>query len=583
MILFLISFIAGVLTVLAPCTITLLPVIVGGTVSGGSSLRRAVVVTTSLGVSVIAFTFALKASTLFLTIPQEIWQGISGSLIVVLGVTMLFPTLWERIPVVGKIQQRSNLLIGSGYQKQNMVGDIIIGAALGPVFSSCSPTYFLILAEVLPRSIPEGAIYLLAYVIGLSGALLLIAVSGQRVLEKAGVASDPEGYIKRGVGVAFIVIGFAIFFGYDKKLELAVADHIFDVSKIELSLLAQHPKTPVSAPLQFASPSARISEKLLRFKRAPEIARPSGFIHTEGTPITLAEFMGKKVVLVDFWTYSCINCQRTLPYMNAWYEKYHNQGLEIVGIHTPEFSFEHVLSNVESAVNNFGIQYPVILDNDFGTWNAFRNNSWPHKYLIDMDGFVVYEHAGEGEYDATAQAIEGALRERAAILNATSSISFSTSTPDHVVPVDFAKIHSPEIYFGSARNEYLGNGVPQISGAHEFVIPKILKANTLYLGGTWQINEEYAHANGVGSTIVFTYDARNMYMVASSAEGARATVTVDGNAVGAGAGTDVDVHGNMFITNHRLYQLIQGSSYGVHTIRIEVTEGSLDAYTFTFG
>jgi thiol-disulfide isomerase/thioredoxin len=152
------------------------------------------------------------------------------------------------------------------------------------------------------------------------------------------------------------------------------------------------------------------------YKAAKEITSPDGFINTESQSITIGEFVGKKVVLIDFWTYSCINCQRTLPYLNKWYEKYKNEGLEIIGIHTPEFEFEKKYDNVKKATEKFGIKFPVVLDNDFSTWRAYQNNYWPRKYLIDIDGYIIYDHIGEGAYEETEQKIKAALSERAIIL-----------------------------------------------------------------------------------------------------------------------------------------------------------------------
>ena len=214
MILFLISLLAGILTVLAPCTISLLPIIVGGSVGGGRSFKRALVVTGSLGVSVILFTLILKVSTALINIPQGFWQILSGVVIIALGIATIFPALYEHLPFLNSVNRGSNKLLATGYQKKNFIGDMLIGAALGPVFSSCSPTYFLILATVLPRSFLVGMIYLLAYTIGLCGGLLVVTVAGQKLLEKFGVASDPRGWFKRSIGVLFILVGVAILFGY---------------------------------------------------------------------------------------------------------------------------------------------------------------------------------------------------------------------------------------------------------------------------------------------------------------------------------------------------------------------------------
>ncbi|HEY5383410.1 MAG TPA: redoxin domain-containing protein, partial [Candidatus Paceibacterota bacterium] len=425
--LLLIAFIAGLLTVLAPCTLPLLPVIVGGSVSGQSNWKRALLIAASLGASVFLFTLLLKASTLFINVPQEFWQIFSGGLLIIFGLVTLFPSVWDRFSFAQKLNLSSNRLLAQGYTRQNIVGDIMMGAALGPVFSSCSPTYFIVLATVLPVHPAEGIVYLLAYCIGLILSLLLVSVLGQRIVLALGIASDPRGWFKRVIGALFLIIGIIIATGYSTELESTILAHagIFDVTQIEQRLLgAQNSSTASStAMIGFLTPA----QKATQYQKAPELAGIDGYLNTvDGQPITLASLKGK-VVLVDFWTYSCINCLRTIPYLNAWYAKYKDQGLVIIGVETPEFAFEHVTSNVEAAVKSLGIQYPVVQDNEYDTWNAYNNQYWPNDYLMDIDGYIVDDHSGEGDYAQTEEAIQQALAERVARLGAPAT-SIATST-----------------------------------------------------------------------------------------------------------------------------------------------------------
>lgn len=607
MILLVTSFLAGVLTILAPCTISLLPVIVGGTLSGGSSLRRIVTVTLSLGVSVVLFTLILKVSTALINVPQAFWQELSGVIIIALGIAMIFPKLWDMIPFLGKVNQESNKALAVGYQKQNFAGDVLTGAALGPVFSSCSPTYFLILATVLPRSIPEGVGYLLVYALGLCGGLFVVALAGAKLLEALGIASDPNGWIKRTIGVLFLALGVAIFLGFDKNIETFAAEHFYDVTQIEQKLLSSQgsPATTLSpapeatttdtmgeamatnattsatsAKPSTLSAAARIAMKQLEYPKAPEIADPSGFINTDNQPITIGQFKGKKVVLIDFWTYSCINCQRTLPYVKAWYDKYHDQGLEIISIHTPEFAFEHVLGNVHKAVVGFGIKYPVVLDNDYGTWNAFGNSYWPRKYLIDIDGYIVYDHAGEGNYDETEAAIQKALKERMDVLGMQGSVASGTVAPkDAVTDIE---AQSPETYFGANRNQYLGNGAQGKTGTQTFTTPSDIALNTLYLGGSWTVTPEFAEAHP-GASITYRYAAKSVYFVASSPGTAVVEIMIDGKPIDASMrGADVK-DSKATISENRLYKIVEDQGGAVHTLEMRIESGTLDAYTFTFG
>lgn len=240
MILLLVSFLSGILTVLAPCILPLLPVIIGGSLTGdakGVHVRKVLTIVVSLGLSIIAFTLLLKVSTLFIEIPDSTWRWLSGGIIIVLGVITLFPKLWEG-QLIARVSAKSNILLGKGSQKKNFWGDVIIGVALGPVFSTCSPTYFVVLATVLPAQPIVGIGYLLAYVVGLGLSLFIIALVGQKIMSSLNIAADSGGWVKRVLGMLFIVVGFAIVAGYDKAVETAIIDAgFFDVTRVEQKLL----------------------------------------------------------------------------------------------------------------------------------------------------------------------------------------------------------------------------------------------------------------------------------------------------------------------------------------------------------
>ncbi len=598
MLLLVISFIAGVLTVLAPCILPLLPVVIGGTLSdggvGGFNKKKAFTIIISLGISVILFTLLLKASTLFIDIPEYVWKWISGGIIIFFGLVTLFPSLWES-STMARISARANILLGKGDQKHNFLGDVIVGAALGPVFSTCSPTYFIVLATVLPVSPAKGMFYLLAYTVGLCLSLLIVSIVGQKIMSRLNIVADPNGWFKRTLGIIFLIVGIAIIGGLDKKAQLFLLNSgFFDVTKIEQKLLESNstpvfalPKAPpVLNPVRDASPKETqptattagkdskvyltIAEKDARFKKVPELSSIDGYINTGGMPITLAGLKGK-VVLLDIWTYSCINCQRTLPYVSGWYDKYKDQGFEVVGLHTPEFSFEKIVSNVEKAVANFGIKYPVVLDNDYSTWNALGNEYWPRKYLIDIDGYIVYDHIGEGGYEEMEKAIQEALRERADRMGMDEKISAETLAPTNAISVDSSRVGSPEVYFGSARNIYLANGKSGLSGEQTLVFPETFSFNKLYLKGRWNFSAEYAESRDI-SEIIFNYEAKNVYMVLSSDVGTDILIYKD----------DV-LEKTLHVKDEKLYPLIEDSDYGKHNLRIKIPNAGLKAFTFTFG
>ncbi|KND50963.1 MAG: hypothetical protein AB202_00965 [Parcubacteria bacterium C7867-007] len=575
-----ISFIAGLLTVLAPCILPLLPVVVGSSAAGRSRLTPYVVVG-SLAVSVILFTYLLKVSTAFITIPPYVWTIISGGVLIFFGLTLVFPALWERIPGVAKLSSEGNKLAGKGYQKKSFAGDVLIGAALGPVFSSCSPTYFVILASVLPASFALGTLYLLAYVSGLSISLLAIALLGQRFADKLSGIADPKSRVKRTIGVLFVILGLLIVTGIEKKIEAGIiTSGFFDITKVEQFLLKasdgmgmENKGTAIGMLTQ--------GEKAMRYQEVPELVSPDTYLNTGGQSINLAQYKGNSVVLVDFWTYSCINCQRTTPYLTQWHGKYKDKGLVIIGVHTPEFAFEKDKTNVEKALKEFGIEYPVILDNEYKTWNAFGNRYWPHKYLIDIDGYIVYDHIGEGEYDVTEKAIQAALAERAARLG--ESVDSIDSGIVSVDGVEGSRAQSPETYFGSDRNQYLSNGMSRRQGIQTLTFPTTNTLNALFLQGVWNFSPEYA-VPASGARVRYTYNARDIYFVASASSPVTIKVLRDGEPVGTFAGSDVDPKTSTVTVNRDgLYKLIHDESVGVHTIELIINGDGLKAFTFTFG
>ncbi|MEK7083747.1 MAG: redoxin domain-containing protein, partial [Patescibacteria group bacterium] len=326
------------------------------------------------------------------------------------------------------------------------------------------------------------------------------------------------------------------------------------------------------------SVSDRVASKKQQYEEAKEISSPDGFINTDG--ITVQGLIGEKVILLDFWTYSCINCQRTTPYLNAWYEKYKESGLEILGIHTPEFEFEKRIENVKKAVERFGIRYPVILDNDFSTWRAYRNQYWPRKYLIDIDGFIVYDHIGEGGYEETERKIQEALEERMRLVGEEDTIATTVSRPSGT---EISSARSPEVYFGAARNELLENGKPFTVGVQQLAALGTIQKNKLYLQSVWDIESEYAKNTEEGAKIIFRYDASRVFMVARADSPVKIRVFLDGEPVGMLAGADVK-DGVLTIEEDRLYELVTDESgAGVHTLELRVEGHGLEVFTFTFG
>ena len=305
------------------------------------------------------------------------------------------------------------------------------------------------------------------------------------------------------------------------------------------------------------------------YPRAKELVSPQGYFNIDN--ITIAQHLGKDVILVDFWTYTCINCQRTLPYLNAWYEKYKDKGLVIIGVHTPEFEFEKNYDNVKKAIEKYGIKYPVVQDNDYATWRAYKNQYWPRKYLIDIDGFIVYDHIGEGSYEETEKEIQKALQEREDRLKTKGSISNDLANPNITAP-DFQYIRTPEIYFGYqfSRDQNGNSEGWKEDKVVSYKIPSSIDKNKFYLSGDWMNNKDNMESKSDGE-IKLLYSAKKVNLVAGADSLINISVYLDNRFVN-----------NVSISNYDLYTIYSSESYDEHTLEIKTPKG-LKAFTFTFG
>jgi cytochrome c biogenesis protein CcdA/thiol-disulfide isomerase/thioredoxin len=565
MALLILSFVAGVLTVLAPCVLPLLPVIIGGAASGSEKdSKRPYIIAASLAVSLILFTLLLKVSASLATIPPQVWMIVSGGIIFILGVITVFPSLWEQISAKLHLQSGSNKILTTGMKHHNtFLGAVIIGAALGPVFSSCSPTYAFILASILPANFAQGFVYLIFYTLGLVLFLLLLSIFGRRLISKFGWAVNPHGWFRRILGIIFVVLGLAIMTGTELKFETWLANNSpFDITKVEQKAFDQ----AVSPGASVIMPTNKDGSSVLNTKatNAPELTGLGAWINSD--PTTLAALKGK-VVLIDFWTYSCINCIRTLPYVEKWYETYKDQGFVVLGIHTPEFAFEHEVTNVKNAAKEHDLTYPIALDNSYSTWNAYDNHYWPAHYLIDKDGKVRYIHFGEGEYATTEKAIQELLGEDKPLVTSDSEVSRNNS-------------QTPETYFGTARaKNFVGKPV-LAPGIQKFEKASSLDADMWTLGGTWDVQDDTITSADDAATIAFHVAAKNVYMVASSSDGV-GEVKISSDSKNSWQGKDVLTNGVM-VKESKLYHIAQFEKFQDAVLELRVPKG-VSLYTFTFG
>ena len=375
-----------------------------------------------------------------------------------------------------------------------------------------------------------------------------------------------------GIGVVALIVGFAIYFNNPGLNKSPLGN-----SNGQVITSDGNSKNSIS--------NVKLSIDKSQFRIAPEFKGITSYINTNGTK--LSDLKGK-VVLVDFWTYSCINCIRTLPYLVDWNQKYSDKGLVIVGIHSPEFEFEKNIDNVKQAVARFGIKYPVLLDNDHGTWNAYQNNYWPRKYLVDSEGYIRYDHIGEGGYAETENAIRNLLAERSNQQGLeTSNLNQTKLIVPNTPSVDLNQIKTPELYFGY---QYARSQLGNIEGFNpektvNYTIPSSnLDTNVIYLQGLWKNNPDNMELVGPDGKITLVYSAKSVNIVAGGK--GQVTVREDGNGVqtnNSSKGNDTDAEGKLSIDGQRLYNIADNTNYGNHHVEIDAKGPGFKIYTFTFG
>ena len=388
------------------------------------------------------------------------------------------------------------------------------------------------------------------------------------------------------VAVVAVIVGFGIYFN-SPALNKATSSQ----QQLEKFVSAATTTNGTIKTIKLNNPQFLQIDKS-QFQKAPEFTQIAGYINTAGnTPITLAS-LKEKVVLVDFWTYSCINCIRTIPHLNDWYQRYADKGFVIVGVHSPEFEFEKNYDNVKAAVQKFGIKYPVILDSDHGTWNAYGNQYWPRDYLVDSQGYIRHDHIGEGDYNTTERAIQSLLAERAALAG-MKEISYNiakttTINPSSLAYIDLTKQTTPEIYLGySFARAPLGN--PQ-NFQPDQTIPYSIPSNTnfnpdiVYLDGQWKNNPDNMELQNNTGRIILTYYAKDVNIVAGG-HGQQGIVAEDGatKILNNSLGKDLTADGKFVLDGQRLYNLALHNNYGSHSIIINVSGKGFKLYTLTFG
>jgi cytochrome c biogenesis protein CcdA/thiol-disulfide isomerase/thioredoxin len=540
-----VAFVAGIVTAISPCVLPVLPIVFAGGASGDR--RRPYAIVAGLVWSFTLFTLVATALLSALGLPDDLLRNIAIGVVLLVGLSLLWPRL-------GALVERPFQALGRR-NPGGLGGGFLLGVSLGLLFTPCAGPMIAAVAVLAAtqRFSVEGVLVTLSYALGAGLVLLFIAIAAQRGMTLSAIRSRAP-LIRRALGGVVVAVAIVMALGLDVKLSAHVPGYTRALQGLEESAAAQDRLDRL-----LAGESHFQASKLQDFGQAPDFAGISQWVNSK--PLTLASLRGK-VVLIDFWTYSCVNCIRTLPYVKRWYDTYRDAGLVVVGVHTPEFAFEHVPGNVEDAVRSFGIDYPVALDNDYGTWNAWGNRYWPAEYYIDRQGHVRYAHFGEGDYAGTEKVIRTLLAEKN--LPAPVSGSISDETPQGLL--------TPETYLGTDRLSSLV-GSPVVEGREAtYTIPKVVPLNDVAYGGRWLVGGERIVA-GAGARLRLSYHARNVYLVLGKGESEGVVhVAVDGKPV-----KTVTVDGD------RLYTLVARSGPAAdHTLDLTFSPG-IEAYAFTFG
>jgi cytochrome c biogenesis protein CcdA/thiol-disulfide isomerase/thioredoxin len=549
-----IGFLAGVITAVSPCILPVLPIVLAGGASGTG--RRPYAIIAGLVASFTLFTLAAASILSVLGLPQDVLRNLAIAMLFVLAASLLFPQVayWLERPLAFMTRRRGG----------DLGGGFVLGVSLGLVFVPCAgPVLATITALSAQHRIGVDTVLLtLAYAVGAAGPMLLIALGGKRVARRMRTQSQN---FRRAMGVLLAGAALAIVFNTAQSLQTALGGYTNAIQKHveETSLAQKHLDSLRGGSNAFAAAATKASKtprsSLPDLGTAPDFARIADWLNTPGNrPETLTALRGK-VVLVDFWTYSCINCLRTLPHLRAWYAAYHRDGLEIVGVHTPEFAFEHVLGNVRQATHDLHVTWPVALDNGYGTWTAYSNQYWPAEYLIDKAGQVRHVHFGEGDYSGTEQAIRSLLAE-AGSSTMPRATGLADTTPTGLV--------TPESYLGTARLErYAGSRIHPNELAH-YTFATALPQNDLSYAGMWRVGSERIVA-GKNARLRLHYHARNVYIVLGGRGRVRAMI--DGKPAR-----------TLTVSKDRLYTVVSGAADADGVLELRMSPG-VNAYAFTFG
>lgn len=551
------AFLAGLVTILSPCILPILPIVLSSGVSGQGakpSLARPLGTVLGFVLSFTFFTLFLSGIVSALGIPSDSLRIFSIIVISFFGFTLLVP-FFQRL--TEKLFSKLSQISPNVSPNPNFWSGILLGITLGLLWTPCvGPILASVISLAISGTVTLNAFFItLAFSLGTAIPMLIIIRGGSQLLHQIPWLTKNTGNIQKAFGIVMILTAIAIFFNLDRRFQTFVITKFpsygTGLTKIEDISLVRDQLNNIN--------------QINKMNTAPEIIAGGKWFNS--SPLTLQGLRGK-VVLVDFWTYTCINCIRTLPYLHNWNEKYKNDGLVIIGVHSPEFEFEKIADNVAKAIKEFDIQYPVVQDNNFATWRAYSNSYWPAKYLIDKDGVIRYTHFGEGDYDKTEQKIQDLLQE---INGQKPDTQINNATYNN-------EARTPETYLGYGRGDSFSS--KDNEKIQSFRFPSSLSSNQVAFSGSWFVGQEYIGAQ-TGASLKIDFNAKDVFLVMRP-NGSNVKINVFVDDVKQYFGKD-NQNGEVTIDTDRLYHLITLPEAGHHILRLDFPSGGVEAFAFTFG
>jgi cytochrome c biogenesis protein CcdA/thiol-disulfide isomerase/thioredoxin len=587
MLLALLAFLAGVLTILSPCILPVLPFVFAR--PGQSFARGTLPLLAGMGLTFAAIATLAAVGGAWAVRLNTYGRLLALVLLAAFGIALLSKRVadWIAQPFVAL----GNRLVGTSGRPESVLPAAILGVATGLLWAPCAgPVLGLILTgAAISGPSARTTLLLLAYALGAMTSLALAILAGARIVKVFRNSLGAAEWLRRALGVAVLAGVLAIAAGWDTGALTRLS--FASTTRLEQSLIAAVHASGAGAATP-AAVSGSMSGTMTAMPGAmgppvegelPSLAGAVAWLNSP--PLTPQQLRGR-VVVIDFWTYSCINCLRTLPYLRAWDERYRDHGLTLIGVHTPEFAFEKDEANVRRAVHDLGIHYPIAIDNNYAIWRAFDNQYWPAHYFIDAQGRIRGHHFGEGDYQESEQLIRELLGEAGFHdLPAATGVSRGAGVE---VAADDRDVESPETYLGYERATNFASAVAVARDRPaSYAVPPTLQLNEWSLGGAWTVGSEFAQSLAPRDTLVFRFHARDLHLVLgpdAANTPVRFRVMIDGHEPGPDHGSDSDEHGNGTVHEQRLYQLIrQSGAIGDRTFTIEFQDAGVRAYAFTFG